>query len=57
MIPAKTWYKTYNNEFLAIVESFKIWKYYLEDCKYKIFIFTNYNNLWQFMNTKSLSFC
>ena len=30
MIPAETRYKTYNGELLAIVESFKTWKHYLE---------------------------
>ena len=30
MIPAKTQYKTYNVELLAIVEAFKTWRHYLE---------------------------
>lgn len=55
MLPAETRYKTYDDEFLAIVDVFKTWYYYLEDFKYKILIFTNYNNLWQFMDTKNLS--
>lgn len=41
MILVETWYKTYNQEFLAIVETFKTWRYYLQDCKYEIFDFTN----------------
>ena len=57
MILAKTWYKTYDNELLAIVKLFKIWQYYLEGCKHKVFDFTDYNNLQQFIDTKSLSFC
>ena len=40
MIPAKTRYKTYNNELLAIIEAFKTWRHYLKGCKYKIFILT-----------------
>ncbi len=32
MIPAETWYKTYNGELLAIVETFKTWRYNLEGC-------------------------
>ena len=44
-------------ELLAIVKTFKIWLHYLKDCKYKIFILTNYNNLHWFRDTKSLSFC
>ena len=30
------------------------WLYYLEDCKYKIFIFTDHNNLNHFMDMKYL---
>ena len=56
MIPAKTRYKTHNGEPLAIVEDFKIWRHNLEDCKYKVFVLTNQNNLRRFMDIKSLSF-
>lgn len=55
MIPAKTQYKTYNGEFLAIVELFKTWYYYLEDCTHEGLIFTNYNNLYRFIDTKNPS--
>ena len=55
MIPAKTWYKTQDGELLAIVKAFKIWWYYLKDCKYEVFVFTDHNNLQQFIDTKSLS--
>ncbi len=57
MILAETWYKTHNQELLAIVEAFKTWHHYLEDCKYEVFVFTDHNNLRQFMDTKSLSAC
>ena len=56
MIPAETWYKTYDGKFLAIVEAFKTWRHYLEDCKHKVLILTDHNNLCLFINTKSLSF-
>ncbi len=56
MILAETRYKTYNNELLAIIEAFKTWRYYLEDCKYEALILINYNNFQHFMNTKNLSF-
>ena len=56
MIPAKTQYKTHNGELLAIVKSFQIWKHYLEGYKHEVLIFIDYNNLEQFMDTKSLSF-
>ncbi len=29
MILAETWYKTHNQELLAIVEAFKTWRHYL----------------------------
>ena len=57
MIPAKTWYKTHDIELLAIVEIFKTWRHYLEDCKHKVFILTNHNNLRRFIDMKILSFC
>lgn len=55
MIPVKTWYKTYNAEILAIVETFKTWWHYLKSCKYKKLIFINYNKLHQLINIKCLS--
>ena len=56
IIFVKTWYKTYNNEFLAIVKAFKTWQHYLKDCKYEILILTDHNNFYRFINIKSLSF-
>ena len=56
IIPAKTWYEIQNGELLAIVKAFKTWRYYLEGCKHKVLVFTDYNNLRWFMDTKSLSF-
>ena len=55
MILAETWYKTYNSEFLAIVEVFKTWHHYLKSCKHEVLIFTDHNNLYRFMDTKSLN--
>ena len=55
MILAEIWYKTHDDELLAIVEVFKTWRHYLKSCKHKIFVFTDYNNLRQFMDTKNLS--
>ena len=57
MIPAKTQYKTHNGELLAIVEAFKTWRHYLEGWKYKVFVYTNHNNLCRFKDTKNLSSC
>ena len=53
MIPAETWYKTYNGELLATVKAFKTWQHYLESCKHKVLVFTDNNNLCCFMDTKS----
>ena len=55
MISTETWYKTHDYEFLAIIEIFKIWRYYFKNCKYEIFILTNHNNLCFFIDIKSLS--
>ena len=57
IIPAKTQHKTHDTELLVIVEVFKTWRHYLKGCKYEAFILTNQNNLQQFINIKSLSFC
>ncbi len=56
MIPTETWYETLNGVLLTIVEVFKTWKHYLEGCKHKFLIYTDYNNLQRFLDTKSLSF-
>ena len=56
MIPAETWYKTYDGKLLAIIEMFKTWRHYLESCKYKVFMLIDHKNLQRFMDTKSLSF-
>ena len=57
MISAKTQYETQNGELLTVVEGFKTWRHYLEACKHKVLVLTAHNNLWQFMDIKSLSFC
>ena len=45
MIPAKTRYKIYNGKLLAIVETFKTLKHYLEGYKHKVLVLINHNNL------------
>ncbi len=55
MIPTETQYEIHNGKLLAIVEAFKTWRHYLEDCKHEVLVFTNHNNLQRFMDTKSLS--
>ncbi len=56
MISAKTWYETYDQELLAIVEAFKTWHHYLEGYKHEVFVLTDNNNLCRLMDIKSLSF-
>ena len=56
MISAETRYKTHDSELLAIVETFKTWRHYLEDSQHEVFLLIDHNNLRQFMDTKSLSF-
>ena len=55
IIPAETRYEIHDGKLLAIVKAFKTWRHYLEDCKHKVLVFTDYNNLYRFMDTKSLS--
>ena len=55
MIPTEIYYETHDGELLAIIEAFKTWQHYLEGCKHKVLVFTDYNNLRRFMDTKSLS--
>ena len=56
MIPAETRYETHNSELLTIVEAFKTWRHYLKGSQHEVLVFTNHNNLWRFIDTKSLSF-
>lgn len=56
MISTKIHYKTYENKFLAIIEVFKTWKYYLKDYKHKVFILIDHNNFEYFMNIKNMTF-
>lgn len=54
IILAETQYKIQNQELLVIIKTFKIWHYYLKNCKYNILIFTHHNNFCQFIHIKSL---
>jgi len=48
-------YNTYDKEFLAIFEAFKIWQHYLEGPAYPIDVVTDYKNLEYFSTTKILT--
>ena len=51
MILAETRYDIHDSEFLAIVETFKIWKHYLEGSQHKVFVLTDHNNFQRLMDT------
>ena len=55
MIPAETRFKTLDGELLAIIEAFKTWRYYLKSSQHEVLVLTNHNNLYRFIDTKSLS--
>jgi len=55
MIPAECNYEVHDKELLAIVESFKHWRHYLEGAEHEILVLTDHNNLKKFMQTTRLS--
>ena len=56
IIPVETWYKTRDQELLAIIEAFKNWCHYLEGFTFEVLVLTNHYNVRRYMDTKSLSF-
>ncbi|OQD66312.1 hypothetical protein PENANT_c346G09629, partial [Penicillium antarcticum] len=55
MIGPETRYETHDSELLAIVESFRQWRHYLEGSKFPVRVLTDHANLRYFMTTKVLS--
>lgn len=55
MISIKTQYEIYIDELLATIDVSKTWQHYLKSCKYEVFILTDNNNLYHFINIKSRS--
>jgi transposase InsO family protein len=55
MVPAECNYEIYDKELLAIVDSFKIWRHYLEGNPHPIEIFCDHKNLEYFQTSKILS--
>lgn len=47
-------YITHDQEMLTIVEFFKIWWHYFQNCKYSVQVFINHAHLHYFLTTKSL---
>ena len=55
MISAEQWYEIHDQKLLAIVMMFKQWRHYLEGSAHSVEVLTDYNNLYRFMNVKSLN--
>ena len=55
MIPAETWYETFNGKLLDIVKAFKTWRHYLKACKHEVLVLADHNRFRFFMDTKNLS--
>ena len=53
--PAEQNYDTYDRELLAIVESFKHWRHYLEGARHQVLVHCNHKNLEYFLTSKTLS--
>jgi hypothetical protein len=53
--PAEINYEIYDKELLTIVDSFKVWRRYLEGLLYTVQVFTDHKNLEYFMTTKVLN--
>jgi len=53
--PAEQKYKTYDWELLAIVETLKQWRHYVEGANYKVLIWCDHKNLEYFQTSKVLS--
>ena len=48
-------YEIYDKEFLAIIDSFQVWRYFLERAQYLVTVYISHKNLEYFMSTKVLN--
>jgi hypothetical protein len=55
MIPAERNYEVHDQELLAIIESFRHWRHYLEGSAHPVEVLTDHNNLKHFQMTTQLS--
>jgi len=55
LVPAETRYKVHDQELLAIIESFRQWRHYLDGSTHAIRVVTDHNNLVGFMTTPKLN--
>jgi hypothetical protein len=53
--PAEQNYDTYDRELLAIIESFKHWRHYMEGARHRVLVRCDHKNLEYFMTSKVLS--
>ncbi|SAL96256.1 hypothetical protein [Absidia glauca] len=55
MLPAEVNYDVYDKEMLAIIDSFKQWRHYLEGSPHQTVVLTDHRNLEYFMAAKKLN--
>jgi hypothetical protein len=55
IFPAEMNYDIHNKELLTVITAFQEWRVYLEEAKYQIKVFTDYQNLTYFFITKKLN--
>ena len=54
-LPAEQNYDTYDRELLAIVDSMRHWRHYLEGARHRVLVKCDHKNLTYFQSTKTLS--
>ena len=55
MVPAERNYEIYDKELLAVIESFKHWRHFLQGGRHQITVLCDHKNLEYFMSTKKLT--
>lgn len=55
LIPAEVNYTTFDQELLAIIESIKHWRHFLEGAQHKVTIISDHNNLKHFTTSRTLT--
>lgn len=55
LLPSEVNYDVHDKELLAIVDSFKQWRHYLEGSSHQITVYTDHRNLEHFMGSKQLN--
>ena len=55
LTPAEQNYDIHDKELLAIVDTFKYWRHYLQGARHEVTVITDYKNLTTFTTTKTLN--